>query len=103
MDTTGTPDEPEFNAGQQMNIHDGDAVRLVLDDTEERRYQVDAGDGHDLTAKPPAGTVGAETWMARAEGGPGDRLQSHDAADHVRTPEEVERRPTALDPDGGHV
>lgn len=73
--------DPLFNGGQQMRMHDGDATRLTVDDGEERRFQVDAGDGHDLTARPPAGTVGADRAPGIAGGGPQTHRQTHDEGD----------------------
>jgi hypothetical protein len=63
--------DPLFNGGQQMRMHDG----------EERRYQVDAGDGHDVTAGPPAGTVGADRAPGIGGGGPQAHRQTHDEGD----------------------
>lgn len=51
-------DDATYNGGEQLNMHDEGARRLTLDEQAEKALQVDAGDGHQLTALPPVGTVG---------------------------------------------
>ncbi len=58
-------DDLRYNGGEQLNIHDEGARRLTLDALEEQLLEVDTGDGHALTARPPVGTVGGPPAVDR--------------------------------------